>query len=379
VRVASQPLSERLLVWWRFFMLLRRCLRSWRRPAQLAAAFSLLAPFAASDLSAQLADVKGSKDPSMLKRYEGSIIIGYDFRKFDEFEVLLAPVQAREPHHANKLSPTKSQRVEGQVTRILYTAPEGRSPLEVLRNYEQELQKSGFKTLYRCARAECGGAKDGSLGEYYLYRREYRLSNYPPPGLGRPEGQVTEYAFTSTKNQQFLTAKRAGPPADVYASVYVSTGTFDMHPETNGHALVLLDVVETAPMESKMVTVDAATMAKDVAATGHVALYGIYFDHDKSDVKPESAPTIEEIASFLKQEPKLAMFVVGHTDNVGGYDYNMGLSQRRAAAVVKELTTKHGVAASRLKPAGAGPLAPVAPNDTDDGRAKNRRVELVKQ
>jgi OmpA-OmpF porin, OOP family len=223
------------------------------------------------------------------------------------------------------------------------------------------------------------GGTDGSLGEYYLYPLDRRLSNTPPPGTGKPPGQVSEYAFTSTKEQQFLTARRAGPPADVYASVYVSKGTFDLHPETFGHALVLLDVVETAPMESKMVTVDAAAMAKDVAATGHVALYGIYFDHDKSDVKPESAPTIEEIARFLKQEPKLAMFVVGHTDNVGGYDYNMGLSQRRAVAVVKELTTKHGIAATRLKPAGTGPLAPVAPNDTDEGRAKNRRVELVKQ
>jgi outer membrane protein OmpA-like peptidoglycan-associated protein len=73
------------------------------------------------------------------------------------------------------------------------------------------------------------------------------------------------------------------------------------------------------------------------------------------------------------------MYVVGHTDNVGGYEYNMGLSERRAAAVVKELTGKHGIQAARLKAAGAGPLAPVAPNDNDPGRAKNRRVELVKQ
>jgi len=62
------------------------------------------------------------------------------------------------------------------------------------------------------------------------------------------------------------------------------------------------------------------------------------------------------------------MYVVGHTDNVGGYEYNMGLSERRAAAVVKELTAKHGIQSARLKAAGAGPLAPVAPNDSDPGR-----------
>jgi hypothetical protein len=68
-----------------------------------------------------------------------------------------------------------------------------------------------------------------------------------------------------------------------------------------------------------------------------------------------------------------------HTDNVGGYEHNMGLSLRRAEAVVKELTTRHGIPATRLKAAGTGPLAPMAPNETEQGRAKNRRVELVQQ
>jgi outer membrane protein OmpA-like peptidoglycan-associated protein len=120
-------------------------------------------------------------------------------------------------------------------------------------------------------------------------------------------------------------------------------------------------------------------MAKGIASDGHVALYGILFDTDKTDIKPESAATIAEIAKFLKQGAGVKLYVVGHTDNVGLYDYNMGLSQRRAAAVVTELTTKHGIPAARLKPAGSGPLAPVAPNETEEGRAKNRRVELVKQ
>jgi OmpA-OmpF porin, OOP family len=110
-----------------------------------------------------------------------------------------------------------------------------------------------------------------------------------------------------------------------------------------------------------------------------VSLYGIYFDTDKTDVKPESQPTLQEIAKLLKQDASLRLYVVGHTDNVGTYDHNLDLSQRRAAAVVGELTTKHGVAAVRLRPAGVGMLSPVAPNDNEQGRAKNRRVELVKQ
>jgi hypothetical protein len=97
----------------------------------------------------------------MIKRYEGSTIIGYDFRKFGDLEVLLGPVKGAGAGKRNVLTPTKSQRVEGQTTRILYVAPEGRAPLEVLRNYEQDLQKAGFQTVYRCARTECGGDRDG--------------------------------------------------------------------------------------------------------------------------------------------------------------------------------------------------------------------------
>jgi outer membrane protein OmpA-like peptidoglycan-associated protein len=240
-----------------------------------------------------------------------------------------------------------------------------------MRNYERELQKLGFQTLFKCAREECS-KQDGALGWLYLYPPKRRLKNTPP---------LTFRALSYATDQHFMAAKRTSPGADAYVSLYVAKGGFDdsEHKETFEHAITLLEVVETVAMENRMVTVDAAAIAKEVAATGRVALYGIYFDTNKTDIKPESAPAIDEIAKFLEQDAKAIVYVVGHTDNVGGYEQNMGLSQRRAEAVVKELTTKHGIPATRLKAAGSGPLAPVAPNETEEGRAKNRRVELVKQ
>jgi len=327
---------------------------------------------------AQATDAKGSKDHPAIKRYDGSVIIGYDFRSFADYELLLGPLELGPPGRINELSPSRSERLEGRVTRILYVAPEGRSPLEVVRNYEQELQKSGFQTLYQCARKDCGG-DDGWLANYYLYGMERRLRNTPPAGSGKAPGQVSEYAFTGAKDQRFLTAKRAESKGDTYASVYVAHGQSDLHKETFNHAIVLLEVVDTVPMENNMVTVDAAAMAKGIATTGHVALYGIYFDTDKTELKPESTPTLKEIAGLLRQDPKLMLYVVGHTDNVGADDYNMDLSRRRAASVVSALAAQHAVDAKRLKPAGVGRLAPVSANDNDEGRAKNRRVELVKQ
>lgn len=142
--------------------------------------------------------------------------------------------------------------------------------------------------------------------------------------------------------------------------------------------LYRLWIVEKETMKQEVVA-NAAAMGNDINTTGHVSVYGIYFDTGKSDIKPESDAAISEIAKLLRNDAALKLYVVGHTDNVGSLDSNMKLSRDRADAVVKALSGKHGIAAARLKPYGVASLAPVASNDTDSGKAKNRRVELVKQ
>ncbi|MBI5473847.1 MAG: OmpA family protein, partial [Ignavibacteriae bacterium] len=139
-----------------------------------------------------------------------------------------------------------------------------------------------------------------------------------------------------------------------------------------------LTIVEREIMKQE-VTANAESMGNDINATGHVSIYGIYFDTGKSEIKPESDAAIAEIAKLLKNDAALRLYVVGHTDNVGSFDSNMKLSKDRADAVTKVLSSKHGIAADRLKPYGVASLSPVTSNDTDDGKAKNRRVELVKQ
>jgi OOP family OmpA-OmpF porin len=109
-----------------------------------------------------------------------------------------------------------------------------------------------------------------------------------------------------------------------------------------------------------------------------VALYGVYFDNDKDSLRADSQPTLQEIAKLLTANPKLKLQVVGHTDNEGTPDYNLDLSRRRSASVVRALTSSYSVPASRLSSFGCGPYSPVGSNETEDGRAKNRRVELVK-
>jgi OOP family OmpA-OmpF porin len=340
---------------------------AWRRIALrycAPAAVGLLALCSGDGRAQSVAEVAGAKDFPLIKRYEGSRIIGYEARAFDAFKLLLAKLKMSD---AGQVQINKAQAVEGRHTRILYLVPPGRSSLEVFRNYEDDLAAKGFSVLFRCS-----GADECESFGTELYRVLY-------PSTGALQNNdLAKVAFNVPADPRYLAATLPRPEGDVSASLYVATETSPAFPSTSGRALVLLDVVEARPMEAKMVTVDAATMAKDIASTGRVALYGLYFDTDKAELKPESQPSLEEIAKLLKGEPALKVYIVGHTDSVGGFDYNMALSQRRAKSVVDRLVSVYGIAPGRLKPVGAGLIAPVASNDDEAGRSKNRRVEIVK-
>jgi outer membrane protein OmpA-like peptidoglycan-associated protein len=107
-----------------------------------------------------------------------------------------------------------------------------------------------------------------------------------------------------------------------------------------------------------------------------IELGGVHFDFDKATLKPEAKTVLDQAAALLQKHERVVVEVAGHTDSVGSDEYNKGLSDRRANSVKDYLTAK-GVKASRLSAHGYGESRPVASNDTDEGRAENRRVELI--
>jgi len=123
---------------------------------------------------------------------------------------------------------------------------------------------------------------------------------------------------------------------------------------------------------------DKKKILNGMMQTGRIAIYGINFDFDRSDIRPDSEPTLDEIAAVLKQNPKLKIYIVGHADIIGDFNYNVKLSKSRAQAVVNALVSRYGIAPNRLTAYGLGQTAPISSNDTDEGRLRNRRVELVK-
>jgi outer membrane protein OmpA-like peptidoglycan-associated protein len=168
-------------------------------------------------------------------------------------------------------------------------------------------------------------------------------------------------------NYRYFSGRKVADGRETYAAVLVS--------KNNDEVYAQLTVAVVGAIENKMV--DAGAMAKGLREQGRIALYGIYFDTDKAVLKAESRPTLDEIAKLLRAQPQLNVVIVGHTDSQGNYDHNMDLSRRRAEAVAAELTKSYRIAATRLRTAGVGFLAPIGSNATDDGRALNRRVELV--
>ncbi len=151
--------------------------------------------------------------------------------------------------------------------------------------------------------------------------------------------------------------------------------------------------VKTAPNLGRrysLTIIEKETMAQDVVVNadlikekinndGKIAIYGIYFDVGKSQIKPESRESLEQIVRFLKDNPAINCWVVGHTDSDGSYEINSKLSYDRAEAVKSYLETNYSIASGRLFAKGIGPLAPVSTNDTEAGKQLNRRVELVKK
>ena len=325
-------------------------------------------------------DVKGSKDSPILKRYEGSLIVAYDYKAFDEFTMPLSKLVEipgkRDSHNNFAYEPTQKKNLEGERTRLVYLIPDGRSPLEVVRNYQEEIQAKGGKVLYQCKTEECGGAvnrsSNGGGGHMSLSMFVYPQERVKGRDFSNGYCAQTE----RISDQRYLTAEVPGE------GMYVSVLAYTLHSDRlcdafDGRTIAAVDILQTKAREQKMVSVNSSEMAKKIANTGSIALYGIYFDFNKADLKPESDATLVQIAQLLKNDGALKLLVVGHTDNVGTFDFNVGLSQRRASAVVAALTGKYGIAKTRLTPHGVSFAVPVASNKTEEGRAKNRRVELV--
>lgn len=322
-------------------------------PARALAACALLFAFGVATAAAQ--DIAGASDHPLVGRYEGSVIKFYETKAYAE---LALPDKAIERGQSKDADAWQTA-LSGELTSIRYEGPGNRSALEVFRNYEAALKAKGFEILFSCASAKAC-APGGSASDFW---------NVARGGIGMPTNWDTSVYL--------LARKDGGDGVYTVGMLGVETKPHGDKPLTPHFAVT---IVKAQPMEGDKITlVEASEMEQALERDGRIAIYGIYFDFDEAELKPESQPQIDQLGALLKDNPKLKILIVGHTDGKGAFDYNLALSQRRAQAVAEVLIAKYGVERERLTPAGAGMVAPVASNRTEEGRAKNRRVEIVER
>ena len=282
------------------------------------------------------ADAEPGKDHQLVGRYEGSKLTFYHHVKFNEINLLKGPEES-------------ALNLEGAISYYYYDYPADVSSLEVQRNYESSFKAKGLEILY--------SEKDGL-------------------DLGMRLNGVTRWPTILIRNEcgyhgtvRYMLAK--------HDTTHVSIAVCDKIAGNPGSIYVA--VVENKAMDTgKIKFVDASAMQKSINDTGRVSLYGIHFDFDKDVINPDSQNTIYEMIKLMQGNPQLRLRIVGHTDSQGTEAHNLDLSSRRAGAVIRSLVGA-GIAVERLSSGGAGSSEPVATNDTEEGRAKNRRVELVQQ
>ncbi len=275
-------------------------------------------------------DAENCKDHPLFTRFPNMYLADCQSSQFD---LRAFPVGAPDADGA-----TKAVEVEGPVQWFDYQLNEGAttpSGLQIMRNFENAAKKAG-------------GTVEGQYPGWCK-------ANYDGERMPRMGNGCMSYGLT-------LKFVRGGKETWVFIQASGDQGNYQM------------TVSEREEMKQE-IAVNA--LADQLVKDGFVALY-INFDTGKSTIKADSARTLDDAAAALKAAANLRVEVAGHTDNTGTPEANMQLSQERAKAVMAALVER-GIKAERLTAKGYGQTSPIADNRTEDGRAKNRRVELVKQ
>ncbi len=289
---------------------------------------------------AQPAHAETGADHPEVSRYPGAVIAGYDFKEYEEAQLILS----RPAYRGGQFTADKVLPLEGRVTYIHYEMPKTASALQVFRNYQSALKRSGFSELFVCDRP----CTDANLSSFKALMK------------------ARDLYLNGSRENQYLAAKRG--------NTYVSLWVNDL-----GEPNAWLFVIEKGSLDDKQMAISGESpIAKSLSEQGRVDLYGFQFDTGKAVLRDSSQATLKELGKVLQDNPTLQIEVVGHTDDVGGADANQRLSEARARAVTEALA-RSGIDASRMLARGMGQTQPLAANTDETGRAKNRRVEIIAQ
>jgi outer membrane protein OmpA-like peptidoglycan-associated protein len=306
----------------------------------------------AQDLS-EFKEVKNAKDYALVSRFKGSKMVFYKETKWDTYKL---PVYE---NNTKKFNYEKPVELEGKIMRWQYVTTPDNNPAYVMKNFEKAFKKAGYKILLEGRPGvDFDGGSAGNF--YYNYYGNWEHLNLDRFGFSyKPIGS----------NTAIIIAKTNKNGNNIYIVEVISS--------FSNVTIITQDIIEVEAAETGKIT--AKNIAEGITANGHIAIYNILFDTGKSTIKPESADALKNIAEYLNSHKDKKFIIVGHTDNTGDFETNVKLSLERAKSVMNELVSKYGVDAKQLRAYGDGQTAPIASNSTEEGKAKNRRVEIVEQ
>ena len=300
-------------------------------------------------------DQAGAKDHPLVSRYAGSTLFAQGELNFDQTTFFIAP--------------KKETTLEGKIYNYLYFGPSDRSDLEIFRNYQQALSTNGFKIAHTCESVEkCAG------DEYYGHAKKWTGDG---KGFRNGYSPLSYFNNMPSYDPRYLVAQRDSAQGKL---TVVLTTVSDTTAAAAGGKKYFLQVIEEKAMQTGQVAVTSAEAIRSgLANEGKIAFYGLFFETGKAQVLPASKPQLDEMAKYLQADSSRKFYIVGHTDNQGTVEGNISLSQQRAESVASQLVRDYRVDAKRIAARGVASFAPLASNEGDVGRAKNRRVELVAQ
>lgn len=288
-------------------------------------------------------DVDGSADHPLLGRLPGSYISSYRQVNLTQVPVVVGITGDK----------YQTQALDAKLTEITYSFGsfgddhKGYSLFEINSNYAAAARKLGATEVFHC-KAEACGHDDNLIAAMALHQDD-----------------------SNDEWQEYHLFKLSRAQGDVYFDTYTQ-GYYDGSP---GDTIVR--VMELGALNDNRVAINLDALTGAIAQSGKATLDGLLFDYDSDRIQPQSKAVMAVLANYLKQHSKQGFYVVGHTDDQGERSYNQSLSERRAAAVIKELSETYQVPASQLTAYGNGEYSPIASNENEAGRSLNRRVELV--
>lgn len=284
--------------------------------------------------------IYSSEEYEIISLYENSRLMHDDRLGYEEYYIFIED--------------EKVKTINGIMRRRASIAPVATSSLEILRNYEQIIEKKGGQIIYSTRSARDLVYKDKNFWYYYSKNRLNHTRNY-------------EYMRFPRGINEYLVAKLPYGAKDVYIILGVAS--------PDGRAIYELITVEIDDIKLDKVSMDS--LIKGINIMGKVPVYEILFDFASYRLQEESDEALKIIADFLNENQNKKFLIVGHTDNVGNFYNNIELSLKRAESVVERLTKKYSVNKEQLKAYGVGSTSPVSSNNSEDGRTRNRRVEVV--